>query len=453
MANRMLYNLTNTINKHPFALALIYSILLRLFLFIFYNSVTIFPDTEDYTSLALYLQNFSLENYTGERTPGLPFLIALLGGNLKLTVLIQTIIGLLNVYLVFDFCKTKTGKINFAFWIAIITTSFLHVVFYELAILTETLTLFFLFLSFWYIQKFDILKPNTSIKHYFILSIILSYLYFIRPMFIYVPIGFSIFYLARNFNFEIKKIIPRILAILLLPLLCFYSWCSLNEKNIGQFTSSYYLGINLAQVVTPFFEKAPEEDKLIRDIFVKHRIYVEQNLPRTEYPMTAWYALEELIEKTGLTRHELMEELGRISKNLIKSHPDLYAKQVFVSWNNFWFTSSILWNAEKFQNKYIKTVFVGIWNYIQSYLLILINLLFVIFSFKKLFQFFKSKCSVYDLDLLIVAIVLSGSLAQALVVFDSSNSRFSFPFFPLIVYFVLVNVMTLKNNYAKRTLP
>ncbi|MCX7550560.1 hypothetical protein [Xanthomarina sp. F2636L] len=447
----MLNKIHTYLVKYPLFILLCYGIFLRLLVFIFYHDVTIYPDSEDYTNLADYLLNFSLVNYTGERTPGLPFLIALVGGNIYLTAFIQNLLGLLSLILIFDFSKTKTQNVLTAFWIGIITTSFLHVVFYEFAILTETLTLFFLLLSFWYIQKFRLLEAQKPLKHYLILSVILSCLYLVRPMFIYVPIGFSLFYMVKNFNKKIKTVLLNTIIISFLPLLTFYAWCSLNEKNIGQFTSSYYIGINLAQVATPFFDKAADKHQLIRDVFVKHRNYIEKNLPEKEYPMTAWYAHDELIEKTGLSRQELINELGNISKELIKSHPILYAKQVLVSFNDFWFTTSILWNVEKFQDIYVSKACIGLWNYIQSYLLILINIFFLLFSIKKLLQFFISKGKMFDLDLLIVAIVLSGALAQALVVYGS-NSRFSFPFFPLIVYFVIVNIMTLKNNYAKRTL-
>lgn len=447
----MFKKLNTYINKYPLAILFSYGIIIRLLVFIFYQGVTIYPDSEDYLNLANYLLNFSLENYSGERTPGLPLLMALVGGNIYLTVFIQNLLGLLSLYLIFDFSKTKTGSTKTAFWIAFITTSFLHFVFYEFAILTETLALFFLFLSFWYLQKFKVLKSETSLKHYIILSIILSFLYLIRPMFIYVPIGFSLFYLVKNFNFGIRQVLLKAVILSFLPLLTFYGWCSLNERNIGQFTSSYYFGMNLAQMTTSFFEKAPDEDALIRDVFVKNRDYIEENLPYYKYPMTAWYAYDELLEETNLTKHELVLEFGRISKALIKNNPDLYAKQVLVSFRDFWFTTTLLWNVEKFENFYIRKGLIGLWIYLQNYLLILLNILFLIFSIKKLFHFFKSKCQIFDLDLLIVAIVLSGSLAQALVAYGS-NSRFSFPYFPLIVYFVVVNIMTLKNNYAKRTL-
>ena len=94
-------------------------------------------------------------------------LIALAGGNLYLTVFFQILIGLLNIALIYDFCKLKTENKVLSFWITFISSSFLHILFFEFAILTETLTLFFVLLTFWIIEKFKLLKPDTSVKYYY----------------------------------------------------------------------------------------------------------------------------------------------------------------------------------------------------------------------------------------------------------------------------------------------
>ncbi|WP_223033815.1 hypothetical protein [Hanstruepera marina] len=446
-----LQNIKAAINRYPLVFLLGYAFLIRLFVFCFYNHVSLFPDTEDYTNLAQYIGNLNLVHYTGQRTPGFPALIALSGQNLNITVFIQTILGLLNCYLLFDFSHRNSKNTNLAFWIAIIVTSFLHVVFYEFAILTETLSFTLVLLSFWYVEKYGLLGNEGKLKHLFILSLIYGLLYLTRPMFIYFPVGFMLFYIVKNFNVDLKNTAFKSLTVVIVPFLCFYGWNKLNENNIGHFTSSYYLGINLAQTATSFFEKAPKEDRLIRDIFVKHRTYVENNLPQSMYPMTVWYAYDELLEETQLSPHELSAELGRISKNLFVVHPDLYAKQVFISWRDFWGgASSLLWNADKFKNKTVKHMLVGLWLYIQKPVLLLFNFLFLLFSLIKIIRFIKSKCKIWDYDLFLVLIILSGSLAQALVAYGT-NSRFCFPYFALIVYFVLSNLFNLKflkTNYA-----
>ena len=431
----------NIIIDNPLRNIIIYAILVRILVFIFYNGITIFPDTEDYINLAQYLGNLNLDNYTGQRTPGFPALIALAGQNLYLTVFYQIIIGVFSTYLFYEFCIIKTNKKEIAFIATFISTSFLHVIFYEFAILTESLTFALMILAFWYIERYKLMEASISLKHVFILSIILSVLYLTKPLFIYFPLGYFLFFITKHFKVSSTKVS----LILVVPFISFYSWNSLNEKNIGYFTSSYYLGINLAQTATSFFEKAPENDKIIRDIFIKHRDVVEQNEPYHQYPMTVWYAYDDLINETELSPQALSYELGRISKNLFKKYPHLYMKQVFVSWIEFWGgTSTLLWNVDKFKYKLIRKALVGTWNYIQKPLLVIINILFLIFSFKRVFSALKQKLKNLDSNLFMVLIILSGSIAQALVAYGT-NSRFCFPFFALIVYFVTVNIFTFKK--------
>ncbi|WP_418513875.1 hypothetical protein [Corallibacter sp.] len=438
------------ISKYPVATLLAYGILLRILVVLCYNAITIFPDTQNYIDLANTLLNFDVINYSGERTPGFPTLIALAGGNLYITVFFQLILGLLAMYLMYDFFKLKSQDIPFAFWCSIITTSFIYVIFYEFAILTESLTYFMLTLTFWFIEKFHVLKLSASIKHYFILSLILGCLYLTRPMFIYIPIGLFLFIFVKHIKTNFRKAFLKPIIIFLFPFISFYSWCSLNERNNGYFTSSWYFGINISQTATSFFEKVPDEDKLIRDIFVKHRAYVEANEPDYAYPMTVWYAYDELLEKTQLSPPDLSNKLGEISKKLFKKYPGLYLKQVGISWLHFWNAkNALIWNVDKFENRFIRRGLIGLWIYIQGNILIAIHFLFVLFAFKKIIKFFTSGFNL-DSDLFLVAIVMGGSLAQALVTFGT-NSRFAFPYLPLIVYFVFINLYTLKKSYAKRT--
>jgi len=332
-----------------------------------------------------------------------------------LTVFYQIIIGVFSTYLFYEFCIIKTNKKEIAFIATFISTSFLHVIFYEFAILTESLTFALMILAFWYIERYKLMEASISLKHVFILSIILSVLYLTKPLFIYFPLGYFLFFITKHFKVSSTKVS----LILVVPFISFYSWNSLNEKNIGYFTSSYYLGINLAQTATSFFEKAPENDKIIRDIFIKHRDVVEQNEPYHQYPMTVWYAYDDLINETELSPQDLSIEF----------------------WGG---TSTLLWNVDKFKYKLIRKALVGTWNYIQKPLLVIINILFLIFSFKRVFSALKQKLKNLDSNLFMVLIILSGSIAQALVAYGT-NSRFCFPFFALIVYFVTVNIFTFKK--------
>lgn len=443
----MLKKINATITKHPLTLVMAYAIIVRLFIVVFYQTISLYPDSEGYIVLGNLLTQLNLENYSGNRTPGYPLLIALANNNLTITIFFQLILGILGTYFIFDFTKKNTNKIT-AFWVALIITSFVHFLFYEFIILTESLTLFLVVFSFWIINKYELFSTKAPKQFYLLLSIIFSWLYLTRPMFIYFTVGFGLFYLVKHIKKPIKNTLAKCLLVALIPLLTYFSWNNLNKQNIGHFTNTAFFGINLSQVATKFFHKAPEKDKTIRDIFVKNRDSLAIHKPE-HLPMSIWYAYEELKEKTQLSEVALSNELGSISKNLFKKHPKLYLKQVTESFVLFFGAKSTLkWNYKKFKNKYFKYSVSILWRYFQYYLLILFNILFLIFSFKTLYMFFKSKCSFFNMNLFIVCIVISGALAQAIVTFGA-NSRFAFPFFPLIVYFVIINVLDIKLKFSQ----
>ncbi|QRM89559.1 hypothetical protein FG167_10060 [Lacinutrix sp. WUR7] len=431
------------IQKYTLPILIIYGLIIRLVIFMNYSDDGIFKDSQNYIDLATAISDFNLNGYTGERTPGFPTLIALCANSLKLTILFQSFLGILNIILLYKYAYLRTKNKITSFWIAFITTSFLNFLFFELAILTETLTVTLMLLIFWYIENFKLLDNDSKPKHLFILSLLFASIYLTRPMFIYLPIGFFLFYIVKNASFGIKKTFLKAIIVLIIPFISFYSWCSLNERNIGYFTSTYYLGINLSQTATFFFEKAPEKDKVIRDIFVKHRTYLEEQNQSGKYAMTVWHAYKELLKETKLSPPDLSHELSKISIDLFKKHPDLYVKQVAISWVNFWrSTSALLWHTSSFKSPLANTIFSALWNYVQKPLLLLSNFLFLLFSLIKIITF---KFKKFDSDLFLIAIVLSGSLAQALVAYGT-NSRFCFPFFPLIIFFTITNITNLKNR-------
>ncbi|MEZ4797497.1 MAG: hypothetical protein R2785_10055 [Flavobacteriaceae bacterium] len=427
---------------------LCYVVLIRVITLFFYEGYSIFPDSEGYIELGNQLSTLNLNGYSGKRTPGYPILIALTGNNLIFVKIIQIILGAISTFLLYDLVKKETKNNLWAFLTAIFATSFVHFIFFEAAILTETLTLFVLLLSFWLIRLKECLDARVSYSNLILLSALFAYLYFIRPMFIYVPIGFALFYLVKNLKFNYKKAIYKSLLVLIFPLIAFYSWSSLNKKNIGVFGSTYFLGINLTQTATPFFELVSDEHKEIRDIIVKHRDSIA-NIPDKNIAMSIWAAYDELLKETQLTPPQLSEKLGGISTDLFKKHPELYIKQVSISWLHFW-KESLLWNPKQIKSTFLKNILMGTWLYIQQWVGMVLSILFIFFGLKHIFRFFKLKCMVYDFNFFLILIILSGSIAQALITFGSNN-RFSFPYFPLIIYIVFINLFTLKSKNATDT--
>jgi hypothetical protein len=163
--------------------------------------------------------------------------------------------------------------------------------------------------------------------------------------------------------------------------------------------------------------------------------------------MSVWAAYDELLQKTKLAPPELSNKLGEISKKLFINHPLDYFKQIGVSWKDFWFDYIVL-KPNQISNKYVRKIFISTWLFIQQYASILINFLFLFFSIKKTISFFKNKFAPFDFDLLIITTVILGSIAQAIVTYGS-NGRFSFPYFPLIVYFVFSNIFNHRAQLCK----
>jgi len=434
--------LQHLITNHVGLLVVIYAVVIRFIFVVLYNTVTLFPDSEDYINLSKTV--FDLTGYDGKRTPGLPVIINLLGYNLTWVVGFQLILGVMTTYFTYSITSVLSKDKAIGFWTAIIFTSFANVVLFDFAILTETLTTFLLIFSIWLIVYCRLFVSKTKWYFYFLLSLILTWLYLTRPFFIYVPVGFAMFFIVSSFKTNLKSVILKSTIVLSLPLLTYYMWNNHNKKTIGHFTNTTYFGINLTQTATPFFELAKDEHAQIRDIIVRHRDSILIHNPKLE-AMSVWDAQIELLQVTNLSQKDLYFKLGDISKQLIKDNPLLYLKQAGKSWLLFWGNqSSFYWNIEKINNVYFKQGTLIVWIYIQRYALIIFNVLFLIFAFKKIILFLKNKMRTYDPDLFIVCIIVSGSLAQALIAYGN-NSRFCFPFFPLIVYFVINNIWSYKD--------
>ena len=86
--------LQHLITNHAGLLVVIYAVVIRFIFVVLYNTVTLFPDSEDYINLSKTV--FDLTGYDGKRTPGLPVIINLLGYNLTWVVGFQLILGVMK---------------------------------------------------------------------------------------------------------------------------------------------------------------------------------------------------------------------------------------------------------------------------------------------------------------------------------------------------------------------
>lgn len=416
------------IQKNPLTTILVFGVLLRLFIILLYQRPTIFPDAEGYIYLGNLLYDGQLAGYIGERTPGYPLLLALAANNLNLVVFFQFIIGLLtSIFLYKNLLLLKIER-TIALVTCLFLSSFLHVIFYETAILTEALTLFFMVVTCYCYLRFFF--ENTTLKGLFLFSFLLGYLVFIKPFYIYLPFIFYAFFVIKDFS--ISRFFNKRIVIFFFPMISFLGWSYVNKINTGYFVPTTFYGYNISQNCVYFAEKTPDEFKTIRDIYVKHReIALKEH---KDVAMSIWFAYDELRSVTGLSFIELSDKLNQYGKTAIQNNPSDYLYQVvFRSWVDFW-KVDMYWNYRDFKVPYANKFLISIW-YIQSTVLQIIKIIFILLLPLQLFEFLKRKKITHELVFSII--VLATSVLQAISTYGN-NSRFSYPFEFLMVIVVLL---------------
>jgi len=423
-----LRKLNNFLLQNPIRAIVLFCIISRLFIIAIYWKVTIFPDTGSYSALAEPLLKFNLSGYDGERSPGYPLLLALANNWFPLVVVYQMLLGIITAIYLYKTLQVLQFSQRVSLYSTLLFNSMLHVIFYETAILSEALTLLFMVAAFYHIFKL-LLYKQAGYKQLIIISLLLGWLTIIKPFYIFLPFVIYGLYTLKDFRFA--KIINKSLVILLFPLISFLGWSYVNKVNTGYFVSTTYFGLNMSQNCVYFAEKTPEKYHLISSIYVKHR---EQAIKENkDVAMTIWYACDELMKKTGLDFVNLSHELGEFSKVAIKNNPGDYAKQVFISWKDFWKTA-MHWNYEDFNVKYSNKACQGVW-YIQGFILVTLKIIFVLLIPYYTFLFLKNRK--ITPPFIIITVVFTASLLQALVTYGTNN-RYSYPFEFLMLICILV---------------
>ena len=155
--------------------------------------------------------------------------------------------------------------------------------------------------------------------------------------------------------------------------------------------------------------------------------------------MCIWYAVDNGdFEYKKMTFPQLSNEFGKCADATIKRNFGLYIKQViFLSFKEFWNVEMVSSNSleNSFFLKYV-------WK-IQSIFLRSIKTIFLLLIPVYIFRFLKNRQ--FTIELLLILIVLSTAILQALVVYGS-NARYGFPFEFIMITLVLLFI---KNNFLQ----
>ena len=409
--------MTKFLEKYPITILVILGLMIRILYYLNHQNPFLTNDSQTYIDLANLISQGSIKGYFGGRSPGYSLLISLLGNALQFVVWVQMLFGIVSSVIWFKILKHFKFQTIFSLSISLIFSSFFHVLAFENTILIETLNLFFVTLLIYYIIK------NQLIEITFCLAILVL----LKPFYIYLPFVIFTYFVYNHFSW--KTILKKKLILLILPLFVFISWSYVNFLNTGYFVSSTYFGLNKIQNCINFIEKAPNEYNWIKKPYLNQRnLHSENGLGN---PMCIWYAVDNGdFDDKKMTFPELSNEFGKCADATIKNNFGLYIKQViFLSFKEFW-------NVEIVK-------FTTLWK-VESVFLRMIKTLFLLLIPVYIFQFFSNRK--FSLELLLVLIVFSTSVLQALVVYGS-NARYSFPF-----EFIMITILLLfiKNNFFKK---
>ncbi|GGB86529.1 hypothetical protein GCM10007424_28260 [Flavobacterium suaedae] len=435
-------NISNYISERPITTIILFGIIVRLLLLSFYCHVTIFPDSDDYIHASQQILKMDLSDYNGVRTLGYPAFISLTNSHLPLTIFLQFVIGIITSVYVYKIMLLLNFRKGIALPVTLLLSSFIHSLFYETNILTETLTLLFVTLVFYNLCKI-FFHDSKSWKQFLILGLLLGYLAFIKPFYMFLPL--LIYGLYTITNFKIGRIIDRMAIIFVFPILAFLASSYINYQNTGRFVCTTIYGVYASQICTYFAEKAPDEYSETRELYIKCREEIVEN--DGDIAMTGWRVRYKMEEQTGLNLIEISEKLNEFSKATVKENPIEYGKQVLRAWLGFWGTN-IYWNYDDFNFKYTNKVFLSIW-YIESAILKILKLLFVLIIPYHIFLYIKNRKTTPEF--IIVMIVFAASVAQAMSTFGE-NSRFIFPFESILIISLLLTFKPLIERIIKQPL-
>ncbi|WP_139958413.1 hypothetical protein [Flavicella sediminum] len=415
-------------NEKPLWLLFLIGVFVRLFLFLFLGfTAAHYNDSENYIALAERLLQLDLAGYQFERTPGYSILLILSGINFSIVILLQSLLGIASMLLSYVLFMSRLEK-KTAFLISLSLSFIANYIFYERAILTETLTLFLLLLIVY-------LYAKSFIKYKYTIGFLCAFLMLTRTHFLFLaPLIFSLVAISgfkKGMRFHVFNFIPVVLP----SLLCFVVWSGMNKYENGKFALTPYMGINLAQSTVRFFDKYEGEQQLIKEIYVSQINQTKLEDPN-KIKNAIWFAYEELLQETGLTLLELSNVLGDMSKQLISENVDLYLYQVCISFKDFWL-NDLYWMRDDL-GKAERFVFNN-WRRTARVLQQALNGIFILATVYYVFLFLFKNSQSDKVISLIVIMVMFAAISQAFIIYGD-NSRFCFPFYPLIafvsVYFI-----------------
>jgi len=395
-----------------------------------------FNDTLGYIDVGQTLRDLDLESYNAARTPLYPLLMIATGFNEQTIWLVQSVMGVATAVMLYLLARYHLDDQRIALAAGLSYSLAINLLFFEAALLTETMSGFLLMLSL----LMFILSRRRHRRLFFHVAtaVVASLAVLTRPlMLLLLPLYLLFFFLRwkeRGYDRRTKR---RYFIAYTLPVVVLLGgYLLFNGAYAGSYSLSTLTGYNLISHGGPFMEDAPDEDATLRDTYLEFR---DARVAETGSQIwTIWDAQGALLKATGLDFVGLNDALTRLSLKLIIGHPFGYLRNVAVAWASFW-ASTIAWNLDNLPASLNRNVLNGLW-WMVRWLLVLANFIFlVICLYSVVERRRKFRLLNYDAEFhwLVLTLILGTSILQALLIF-ADNWRFSVPYQPLIIYVVIV---------------
>jgi hypothetical protein len=426
----------------------------------------VYSDTHSYRRLAGVLQQWlqgGSGGYDGTRVPGYALFLALTGTD-QTAWLVQMGLGVLITLLLFYLGWKLSGQAWLGGLVALLHTLNLGQLFFESSLLTETLATFFLMLALaglvWgaELRRKAGCRPGRLAWLAGGMGLAAAAAVLTRPLFVYLPflLALGVFFTWQPAPFSaliradrwrglgqaLRQVFWPLAVMTLAVALPVLGWVRFIYNTYGFMSLTVMTGYHLVQHTGVFFEYVPDEEALLRDTYLWYRdVHIAETGTQTN---TIWGAIPELSRVSGLTFYDLSRKLARISADLIRAHPDLYARNALKGWGLFW-RAPVYWSPELLRWGAFQPLLEGlIW--LQRILLVLANGFFVLTSLAALaLKPLRQRLSLPAGLWVLAGAVWLGSIVQTLLD-HGDNPRFLVPLQSLVVLWVVYVLFSLTPN-------
>lgn len=364
-------------------------------------------DSNDYI---LFSQNLTTgdPNIFSLRTPFYPFLLRLsdvLFGSYERIIILQIGFSLLGFWLL-NILTRKISNSRTAMIVSVLyILSPLNLL--DSVISTESISSA---LMIAFIYGLVITNENKKLTSILITSFILTFLIFTRPQYL-------IFVLIIPAYFIFKKYEYKFYLIVLIPAVLSAIWMFRIYEGTGMFNMSSLIGYTLINHTGNFIEKAGDEYKDIKDIYIPKRDLNIKNNGHQDY--TIWEVRSELEKKLATDKLRLSKILKDLSIDLIIHNPVQYLKSVFYAFSNSLILSPALVLSSDLGTK---LSFLRFYKFTFPFYQIVLSSGMFVFLVIMILRLFRK----YTLADLLIFLFLSNMLITVIV--DSGeNARFLFP--------------------------